>query len=341
MACIESQHQDNYALFFEMGTGKTATAIALARLKMVEMGGAQNTLIVCPKIVVKQWGAEINRWSKLGKNVVLLEGPGAKRVKTLDKALCSRKPLVVIMNPETLSMSKVFNLLKLLDPKILIVDESHKFKNPTAKRTKLLVELSGRIKHKFILTGTPVLNSPMDLYSQYLILDGGKTFGKNFFMFRAKYFEDKNAGMKHSQKYFPNWVPRKGIEAEFNSLIKSSSMFVKKSECLDLPPLIRKRVNVEMSNYQKAVYKEMANEFVAEFEQGTIEAQIALTKILRLQQIVSGFGKINYLDENEVEKQKEIRFEDIPRLDTLKDILEEILPNHILYLLFTHLFIRG
>lgn len=328
-AAKKALQRKNYALFFEMGTGKTATAISMMRLWMWLERGPQTALIICPKIVVKQWGEEIDRWSKMGKGVVLLEGTGAKRAKILEEKMKLGKPMVIVANPATLLMKPVHKLLMQIKPKILVVDESHKFKNARAKGTKALQLLANYIPYKVILTGTPILNSPMDLFSQYKILDNGQTFGRNFLEFRAKYFEDKNADMVGSQKYFPNWVPRPGIEEEFNHKLKESSMHVKKEDCLDLPPLIKKKFYVEMSPEQKRVYKDLAKEFIAEFAGGAVVAQIALTKILRLQQVVSGFASVDHdLESMYVSKNTDTFFDKVPRLEALRDILEEISPNH-------------
>jgi len=294
-AAKKALQRKNFALFFEMGTGKTATAIAMMRLWMWIERGPQTSLVICPKIVVKQWGEEIDRWSKLGKNVVLLEGTGAKRAKILEQKMKEGRPMVIVANPATLLMKPVHKLLMTIKPKILVVDESHKFKNGTAKGTKALQMIANYTPYKLILTGTPILNSPMDLFSQYKILDNGETFGRGFLEFRAKYFEDKNA----------------------------------KDDCLDLPPLIRKKVYVDMSPEQKRVYKELAKEFIADYHGGVVVAQIALTKILRLQQVVSGFASVDHDFESlEISKNTDVFFNKVPRLEALKEILEEITPNH-------------
>jgi hypothetical protein len=48
----------------------------------------------------------------------------------------------------------------------------------------------------------------MDAFMQFKILDLGKTFGKNFFVFRAEYFIDKNCSVGRKQNHFPLWIPR-------------------------------------------------------------------------------------------------------------------------------------
>jgi len=102
---------------------------------------------------------------------------------------------------------------------------------------------------------------------------------------------------------------------------------VVKSECLDLPPLTRQRIEIELSPAQLKMYREMAEEYVtfvekhkASGESMAVVAQLAITKALRLQQIVSGFAK-------DVEGTHH-RINPCPRLDVLGDILDDIVPDH-------------
>jgi SNF2 family DNA or RNA helicase len=176
------------------------------------------------------------------------------------------------------------------------------------------------------MTGTPVLNSLMDIFQQYRILDGGETFGKNFFAFRSRYFEDKNAGFAHKHNYFPDYVPRPQSFAELNKKIYSKASRVLKSETLDLPPFISVTRDVEMGPEQKRMYNEMKKEFITfvktkqETETKAVVAQLAVTKALRLQQIVAGFVK----DEDGVTHS----IPDSKRLGVLKEIVEEITPTN-------------
>lgn len=311
----------------------------------MQYGKVMNAIILCPPIVIHQWKAEFVAHSNVGKHVVPLEGPGTKRLKTVESRL--GQPTIFVTNYETLLMKPVFTALEKHGLVVGVFDESHKLKNPTAKRTKLAAKLSKLLQKKLILTGTPILNSPLDLFSQFLVLDNGKTFGDNFFVYRAKYFFDKNAGMPRD-KYFPDWRPRPGSFEELSKKIFHKSMRVKKEDCLDLPPLVRQEIHVEMSPPQKKAYKEMEKDFIAYLDGGAAIATMALTKLLRLQQIVSGF--VSVIDpEAEIKStkptEKIVKFDKVPRLMALKDLLEELAPEHkiIVWACFRHNYeqIRG
>jgi len=325
------QTANHYGLFMEMGTGKTATAINIMRLWFLRRNKVVNSIVFCPPIVVMQWKDEFHNWSKLGVYVVPLVGTGKKRLEIMKKALESNRPSIFITNYESLLMKPLFSLMMDASIEVGIFDESHKLKNPASKRTKAAIKLSDKMNQKLILTGTPILNSPMDIYSQFRVMDGGKAFGNNFHVFQAKYFVDVNIKLRGTQKYFPNWMPRKGIAGEFHKIIDSNASRVKKEECLDLPPLIRKEVCVELSPEQKRVYKELKKDYISFVEGGVIEASMALVKLLRLQQVVSGFvtyEKTIDSEEIRVEKMEDKIFENVPRLNALHDILEEITPNN-------------
>jgi len=310
----------NYALFFEMGAGKTSTAINILRHKFNERRHFMDTLILCPPIVVDNWKREWLAHSKVSSaNIILLKGSQTQRLKALKNACALKQGFIAVTNYEALLMKDLYAAFLDWAPEAIVFDESHKCKDAKAKRTKAAIELADRAKHRYILSGTPVLNSPMDLFSQFRILDGGDTFGKNFFAFRAQYFYDKNAGMP-KQRYFPDWRVRPGALEEINSRLGATSMRITKEECLDLPPLVRETIEVEMLPEQKRVYEDMRKNLVAYLKDKACVAQLALTKALRLMQIASGFAKMD--------DGSEIHFDNHPKREALRELLEEITPFH-------------
>jgi len=305
--------------------GKTATAINILRKKYYEHGRILRTLVLCPPVVRTNWKREfaMHASGKVAKHSVVLEGSGVKRAATFDKHAFSplegKLNAIFITNYESLTMEKLWRLLKLWGPEAIVFDESHKLKNYKTKRTKLATELADQAACKLILTGTPILNSPMDIWSQYRILDGGETFDRNFFAFRARYFVDRNAGMP-KQKYFPDWRPIQGLGGILHAKIYKKAARVLKSECLDLPPLVRKRIEVEMSADQKKLYTDMAKSYIAYLNDKACVATIALTRGLRLQQIISGF----FVDDEDNTHE----FRSNQRLDTLIDLVEQLVDEH-------------
>lgn len=330
-AIKESRTRDHLGLFFDTGTGKTRTAIDILRYKCADNGRLLRTLVLTPKIVITNWHKEILEYSKIHKwDVIPLIGTGHKRVSIIEKdgfEQGSRKAKIFITNYESLGMDSVVQALKRWGPEVIIADEAHRLKNPEGKRAKKCIEVADLATYKYALTGTPILNSAMDVFNIFRFLDGGETFGVNFWKFRSIWFEDANAGWAGQPNYFPKYEPRPETYAEFNKLIYKKARRAIKSECLDLPPFVRKEVYVDMSPEQARLYKEMRDQYVAYIDDvlktdtpRAVVAQMAVTKALRLMQLVTGYAKT---DEGEIYK-----IEDNPRLEALEELLEDTTPNH-------------
>jgi len=312
----------SFSLFFEQGTGKTLTTITALRHLFTKEKRALKTLILCPQIVIKNWESEFQRFSKMGDLVQPLVGKRQQRIALLEDP----QKKIFVTNFEALDMEDLFwfrkpgkktKLARALGFEVLIVDESHRFKDGKAERTKVGIKMADKIPRVHLLTGTPILNGPMDIWSQYRILDAGATFGENFIAFRSEYFVDKNAG-KPAPVYFPDWRPKPGIEEELNEKMYKKAMRVLKSECLDLPPLVAKRVSVGLSSEQEKHYESMLKDYITTIKDKACTAQIALTRALRLMQITSGF----LVFEDGTEKP----LADNPRLDALEELLRDICP---------------
>lgn len=319
-----------FALFMEPGTGKTATTINILRKVYSKEKVLLPTLVLCPPVVISNWKAEILKYSKIKKERILpLVGTGKERAALLKNA---GPDSICITNYESLNMPELLEEMKNFlrrNKSCLILDESHKCKDISAKRTKRAIELADIATYRYILTGTPILNDLMDIYSQFRILDRGQRFGHNFFSFRARFFEDKNRAMPAS-KYFPNWQPQNGADRRIKELIEPVSMHVEKSKCLSLPPMVKKTIMVEMSKEQARLYESMRKDLVATIQtEGTGErhsiAELAITKALRLQQIVSGHIRVEGVDG---EEDKTIQIKDNPRKEALKQLLEDLAPYH-------------
>lgn len=156
---------------------------------------------------------------------------------------------------------------------------------------------------------------------QYRFLDGGVLFGKNFFTFRNKYMFDKNANWVGKKK-FPDWQPRSELYPELTKKIYSISTKISKKEALPyLPDLVEMKLFVELSTEQSKLYSEMKRDFITWVNaQSVVVAQLAITKMLRMQQIICGHvnddeGNVHYIKEN-------------PRLGVLEDQLLQLVGEH-------------
>lgn len=318
-----SENTNELGLLLPTGTGKTRTAIEIIRQKCTQEGRLLRTLIVGPKIVQINWKREIEKYSKIpAHDIVVLEGTGVQRAQKFARECTDdngRKNKIIIIGFQSLLMKDLMKYIEWWGPELIICDESHQVKNGQAKTTKALIELGDQARFRYILTGTPILNSSMDIFAQFRFLDKGATFGKNFIIFRNTYFWDKNAGMP-KQSYFPDWQIRPGSFEQMSEKIFKKAIHVKKEDCIDLPPLVRKHVYVEMGPEQRRHYEEMKKHFITFLEDKACTAPLAITKALRLQQLVSGFIKL--------EDGTEVTLKENPRRDALKELLEDLHKDH-------------
>lgn len=325
-----AEKKPELALFFEVGTGKTRTTIEILRRRYAANGMLMRTIILCPKIVCSQWKKQFALYSKIPQNkIIILKGTQKQRVKQFTEASIDGDFLascIFVTNFEAVEMKELYALMKSWTPQIFVVDESHRCKSIKSIRAKKVAELAEGTVNRYILTGTPVLNSAMDLFQQFKILDLGKTFGLNFYAYRGRYFEDANSRWAGKPNYFPKWEARPEAYAELSQKISSKAIYAKKSECLDLPPLVRETYEVELGKEQFSLYKQMLSDYVAFIqdaqtkESKAVVAELAITKALRLRQILSGFVK--------TDKGEEIPLADVPRADALSEMLEDMCPSH-------------
>jgi SNF2 family DNA or RNA helicase len=322
----------NLGIFFEIGTGKTRTAIDILRHKCAGHDRLLKTLIFAPKIVLTNWKRELAKYSKIHpRDVVILQGSGKKRVKNFLDAVTENnqytRPKIILTNYEAVEMPDLYSAIQHWDPELIIADEAHRLKNPEGKRSKKVIALGDGASYRYALTGTPILNSAMDMFNIFRFLDKGETFGTNFWRFRNVWFEDENAAWSGRPGHFPKYVPRPETYKEFHNIVKAKTVQAKKDECLDLPPYVREEVFVALSKEQQKLYDQMRDEYVAYIDDlGTtntpraVVAQLAITKALRLMQIVTGYAKT---EEGIIHKIKEN-----PRLEALSELLEELSPQH-------------
>lgn len=321
------------ALLWEVGTGKTSACINILRGRYAAHKRLLRTLIFAPPVVLRNWKREFGMHSRINSHdIVILSNNGGKRLKTLKDAIYDEgtfsysRPRILVTNYEAVQNKEVYSVLKLWEPEIIVCDEAHRCKDYKGKRANLVCELAEKALHRYILTGTPILNTSMDLFMQYKILDAGETFGKNFFAFRGQFFEDDNAGMP-AHIHFPKYIPRAGTYDEFQKRVYRKATRAVKSECLDLPPFTRVTREVELNDEQRRMYNEMRDEYLTYVDKETksgrppaVVAQLAIVKALRLQQIVTGFAK----DEHGTVHS----LADVPRLRVLEETLAEILEQN-------------
>lgn len=292
-----------FALFLEPGLGKTKIALDIASYRK-ERDGIYTTLVVCPNTITENWFQETLVHSYLSP--ALLVGTRSKRLVSL-----SNEHDIYMINYE--SVPRLEKELALKNFNLLVLDESHYVKNPKSNRAKACFKLSQKIPDKLILTGTPIMNNPLDIFGQYRCLNP-LIFGTSFYKFRAHYAVMGTYG-------YDKYNVKRWINMElFKRRIFSCAVRKTKDECLDLPDKLYQIIKVDMPDEQKKIYRELKENFISEFKDSIIAATSILPRLMRFSQITAGFTK----DVEGVEHA----FKENPKINWFVDFMSELGTNH-------------
>lgn len=303
-----SESGTGFGFLFEMGCGKSLAAImvagALYKQKLVE-----RVLVVAPSSVCSVWPHELGDYSDFAYHVELLLGEKKKRLEALDAL--EHWPFeglrVAVINYESTHRDGIFEALQKYGADLVICDESQRIKNHSAAQSKALHKLGDAAKYRLILSGTPVQNNAVDLYSQYRFLDPA-VFGTNFYSFRNRYCLMGGYGQHQIVGYrnMENLVQKE----------HSIAYRVTKEECLDLPTQTFVNRYVKLSKAERAIYDQLRRSSFAELEGGaSITATTVLTRLLRLMQLTGG-----YLQADDTDAPKQVS---TAKLDALADIVDD------------------
>jgi SNF2 family DNA or RNA helicase len=318
-ALEKSWNRETYAYFMEMGTGKTKVLIDNVAM-LYDRGKIDGALIICPKGVTGTWHTQelpahlpdhIENVSVLWQSNITKSQ--SEKLGNLFKT--GEELHILIMNVEALSTQKglAFAQKFLLSHKTLMcIDESTTIKNPKAKRTKNIISLAPRAQYRRILTGSPVTKNPLDLYSQCEFLNEEHLDFTSYYAFRNRYAEMKTLHIAGRSIQVVSYF--KNLE-ELSEQLKTFSYRVLKEDCLDLPPKIYMKREIELSPEQNKVYKQMKEQALATLNGKQITTMTVLTQLMRLQQITCGHFVADDGTTQEIKSN---------RLNELLDILDEV-----------------
>ena len=319
------------ALFADMGTGKSFMVINNVAM-LYDVGKINSALIIAPKGVYRNWvNQELPKHLPahvLHRTALWTPSPRKAEKAKLDSLWEVSDDLkILVMNVEALSTQKGLDYAKRfarITNCFMVIDESTTIKTPTAKRAKNAVKVGAEARYRRIMTGSPVTRSPLDLFQQCDFLSEECLDSPSFYAFRARYaiLIEKHMG-SHS---FKKVVGYRKLD-ELKEKLDRFSYRVTKEECLDLPPKVFVKREVELTPQQVKAYEEMKTMALALFNEGMTTTVNALTQLMRLHQIVCGHTK---LDDGTVIS--------IPtkRIDELLSVVEETSGKVIIWAGYRH-----
>lgn len=273
------------------------------------MGYINKVLIVAPTSVCAVWPKELSTYADFKYTAKVLLGDKRSRLKDLAdlEAFPFQDLKVATINIESVWREGIFEALQHYDADLIIADESQRIKTHDAAQSKAMHQLGDKARYKLILSGTPVQNEAVDIFSQYRFLDS-TVFGLNYYAFRNRYAVMGGFNRKQIVGY-----------RDLDQLIKkeySIAYRVTKKEALDLPEQTFENRYITLSKKERNLYDRLRRDSFAELDGGgTITATTVLTRLLRLQQFTGGF-----LIEDDAAKPQLVSR---GKLDALADILQD------------------
>jgi SNF2 family DNA or RNA helicase len=335
VALYNAMRSTGYGLFMQQGTGKTPVAIARicneAKGFRAKHKRVHRTIVVAPKNVRMNWYDEMARFATGSGVTTVLRGGELRQVKQLLEGIAAAKGLdyhVIIISYETLS--RRWNRLSCLEYDLAILDEGHYIKWPETERAKTAMKLRDISKRRMILTGTPITNTPLDLYAQLEFLEQGGSGFVSWKAFRTFYgVYDKDASGRDKL------ISVQNMPFMQERLARVSFIISKKEALPFLPEKTYDVMEVEMTPHQKSIYEDLRDKLAHEIEDDladesrpqSIVINCVLTKMLRLAQITSGILKWDAVfdDEGNVTAPGLVeQFDPNPKIDVMVEALLEL-----------------
>lgn len=305
----QAKDREYFAYLMDRGTAKTRPLLKDAFYNHLK-GRIDALLVLCPNSVKTSWvafphmlepGDEPDQVDLHIPQANAIKGVWVSNPRADDKKAWAdfenkindkpvRRLIVLAVNYEALLSAHVLGFLEDFCKEfrvMLCADESTRIGKPGSKRTRRATKLAKLCALRRILTGTPVLKSPMKIFSQARFLSDKALGYTSFFPFRNRYAI--MGGFKGKQIL------------DFQNLDELSEKmagwsFRKQRLPGEGPPKLYVKRRVELTKEQARAYKEMREEFITEVQGEEITATIVLAQMLRLQQICGGYlnkdGKI-------------------------------------------------
>ena len=289
-------------LALDMGCGKSRCAVDLIcnypdKFKKV--------LIVCPVSVIDVWAGnniisgqfDQHATEDQRNKLVIHPVKGVsveKKTKAAEmarfQALNARKQFICVINYESAWREPFAKWAHDVGFDLIVLDESHRIKTPSGKASKFFASLAKTTKYRLALTGTPCPHAPLDIYGQYRFLDPG-VFGTSFTKFRSN-FAVMGGFQGHQVLSYRN------TEMLHNKMFLLAHRVMSK-DVFDLPPFQSEIRTCTLSKDERDLYNQMNENFCVEIKNNLVTASNALVKLLRLQEITSG-----YLDKQHIGDSK-------------------------------------
>ena len=295
--------------FNEQGTGKTASAIWAADYLM-KQGKINRVLVICPlSIMDSAWRADLFTFA-MHRTVDVAHGTKEKRRKIIEGGAD-----FVIINYDGVEV--VQDVISAGGFDCIIIDEATHYKNPQTKRWKTLNKLVTPDTWLWLMTGTPAAQSPVDAYGLAKLVNPKAVprFASSF----------RDMVMLKMTQF--RWVPKHDATETVFRALQPAIRFTKE-ECLDLPPMVYVKRQIELTRQQKKYYKILKEKLVMQAageEITAVNAAVAMNKLLQI-----SAGAV-YTDAGDP-----LEFDITHRYKVLREVIDESSKKILAFVPFRH-----
>lgn len=295
----------------DMGLGKTVQAIIAS-----DQSNISRRLIVCPSHLKHVWKEHLQKWSSvLHHNVEILSNKSVadRRNQIMEYP---KENTTLIVGWEQLRLDVNFKGSEITGPLVnwkwdwLLVDEGHRAKDKDTKQSQLFTKLCSISTNVTILTGTPVIVSPADLWPLLHALYPKKF--TSYWGFRNVYVDE--TVNRFGQRQILGGKNTKELQTELAPILIRR---LKKDHLKELPAKIETVIKIDMNTKQAKAYKQMAKDMEVDFENHKIYAPLGITQYVRCEQL--SFGT-SILDESD----------DSNKIDALLAMIEDETPHKVI-----------
>lgn len=266
------REKKNFGLFWQQRLGKTIVSLSAVK-------DYQKVIIAVPNSVITYWYKEIKEnFEEENINVKILPICKKRRFQLYEE-FQKTKQMWIIGSYNTLSLDAIEKQDILKGADYLVLDESHFLRNRKSKRSKGILKLRENCQYCLALSGTPAVNSAIDLLRIFRLIYNDKKFANKYY-FKKKYFEVSKKNNRTFYHLKDNMID------EWNTMLSELCDIKKIHDYLQwLPKSIEKNVYLEMNNDQANHYKKMLVESKRIIKDHEKTEHGAITQIMRLRQI--------------------------------------------------------
>ena len=268
-------------LFLDMGLGKTVSTLTAINRLIFDRFEISRVLVIATKRVARDtWLDEVNVWDHLRHlRVAVAVGTATQRVRALNSVAD-----VYCINRENVAWM-VARFAGKLPFDCLVIDELSSFKNGDTARFKALKLVRPYFNRVIGLTGTPVPNGYLDLWSQMYLIDGGKRLGEFITHYRDRFFEIDPDTIFSS---YPRLIPAPGAADRIHGLISDVCISMKSKDYLELPGSLHRIIRVHLSPAEVEAYQRFERDAVMAIPDGELTAVNAAALRIKLVQFANG-----------------------------------------------------